>query len=317
MRPGPGRKVLSMSDPANETALLLAAFGAARPQALKGLSHVLDKVKARFPDHEVRLGFTSRFMQRIWRKRRRDSAWQREHSDVGIEILNARGVLAGLAELQEEGFRHIILQSLHIYAGEEYETLKSMTRALLNIQTVKARHKPFRTLRLGRPALGEPGDIHPYRDDLARAAHALAVDAEAAAGQGAALVYMGHGNRYFSSGAYMEFQAAMRRAYPQVRTMVGVIEGFPDLGRVVEELDRNGVKKVILAPLLLVAGGHVLDDMAGNGEDSWKTAMIRRGIEVDCLVRGLGELDAWVEIYIENIRELLPETEAVDLAGTD
>ena len=298
---------------AQDTAILLAAFGAARPQALKSVSNILGRVQAAFPGREVRLSFSSRFMQRLWRRRRQDPDWTREHPDVPPEILGVRSPLTALAELREEGFRRIVVQSLHIYAGEEYDTLKATVQALSNIHTHKAKHQPFPHLALGRPALGEPGDSHPYQEDFRRAARALAPEVKAASERGAALVYMGHGNEYYPSGVYLEFQETLRRAYPKAQIIVGLMEGFPDLEQVKKELARLEVRRALLVPLLLVAGQHAAEDIGGAGNDSCKCVLEQQGIQVECLLRGLGELDAWADIYVENIRELLSEAPAASL----
>jgi sirohydrochlorin cobaltochelatase len=287
----------------NDKAVVAAAFGTASVPALKSIANVMERMRAALPGVRVAPAFSSRFVLRTWQKRRNDPEWLAANTGTPEEILKVRGPLATIADLQEEGFRDIAVQSLHVHAGEEYETLRSVVRALSDIRPVKARHRPFDRLVLGRPALGEPGEDHPYTKDMEAAAAALAEDAETARQQGEALLYMGHGNRHFPSGIYAEFEHVLRRAYPDQPIIIGVMEGFPGLDRARTELAACGLKKVMLVPLLLTAGRHVVNDMTGEGPSSWQSVLESDGLEVECVFRGLGEMDAWADLYVERVRE--------------
>lgn len=285
--------------------IVLAAFGTAGPDALEGILNVVRKVEAAFPDTRVELAFTSRMIRNIWRKRRNDDAWRKKHQDIPESILRVKSPLATIADLEDEGFNVIIVQPLHIYAGEEFVNLKSYIDALNSIKTIKLKHQPFNRLVLGRPALGEPGVVNDYKDDMKTAVNALAGDVERARRDGSVLVYLGHGNNYMSSGIYLELEEAMRENYPDVHVAVGVVEGFPGVERVMKTLKHIGARNVTLVPLLLVVGDHAQNDMAGDDEDSWKSIMQSEGVRVDCVMRGLGELDEWADIYVRHIREVM------------
>jgi sirohydrochlorin cobaltochelatase len=125
----------------------------------------------------------------------------------------------------------------------------------------------------------------------------------AAAEHGAALVYMGHGNEYLSSGIYLEFQEVLRKMHPECRTYIATVEGFPPVDYLLSELKRDGIEKVFLKPLMIVAGDHALNDMAGDEDDSWKTILNEGGIEVIPAVQGLGENLEIARIYIQHIRD--------------
>lgn len=291
----------------NQPAIVLAAFGTSHPEALQGILNVKTKVEKTYPGLVVKLAFTSDIVRDIWHRRAGDQVWRQDHPQIPADLYTVKGPLATLADCYEQGISHIIVQSLHIFAGEEYADLKSIIAALESIQTVKAKYKPFKTLALGRPALGEPGETHDYRLDIAVAAQALSNDVAAARQQGAALVYVGHGNPTFSTGVYAELEAAIRQKHPNSAVFIGVVEGFPSRETVLEGLVKTGAKKVLLVPLMLVAGDHALNDMCGDDSDSWRSVLTKAGIEVSCLRRGLGEIPTWADIYIRHLGETMAD----------
>jgi sirohydrochlorin cobaltochelatase len=178
-----------------------------------------------------------------------------------------------------------------------------MIRALNSIETVKPKQRPFKQVILGRPALGEPGPRRPYQEDIERAVASLAQDAEKAQSQDATLVYVGHGNRFYPSSAYMEFETAFRSRHPKQNIFVGVVEGFPGPEPLVQRLLHVGAERVHLYPLLLVVGVHASTDLAGDEEDSFKSVLEKAGIQVDFFPRPLGCVDSWADIYVDHIRQ--------------
>ena len=185
--------------------------------------------------------------------------------------------------------------------------LKSYIEALNSIKTIKKRWKPFKKIVLGRPAFGTYKEEHDYHKDLEMAAYALEDDINLARSKKAALVYMGHGNEFFSTGVYAEFQKTLRKIYPDVKTYVGTVEGFPSLDDVIAELKRDKIKKVILKPLMDVAGDHARNDMAGDDPSSWKNVLRRNNIKVTCIIEGLGEKNSWAKIYIQHIKDAIKD----------
>jgi sirohydrochlorin cobaltochelatase len=114
---------------------------------------------------------------------------------------------------------------------------------------------------------------------------------------------MGHGNNHFpSGGAYLELADRMRQLYPEVVTLIGNVEGFPALEDVIDKLKMRGVKKVMLKPCMVVAGDHAMNDMAGTDpeEPSWQMILEKEGFEVVTVKKGLGELDAFADIFVEH-----------------
>ncbi len=289
--------------PSEKPAIVLAVFGTSHVSALPGIMDIFRSVQQAFPDEEVRLAFTSNIVRRIWRGRRYDKEFLAAHPGVPQEVLMVKGPLATIADLQDEGHGYIIVQPTHIANAEEYTDLSSYVAGFNSIKTIKKRNMPLQKVILGRPALGVPGIVHEYHDDILRAARSLAVDVAQAREKGAALVYMGHGNDHFSTGVYVEFAEVMRHTYPEVRTYVTMVEGFPSYELLERELDRDKVRKVYLKTLMTVAGDHAKNDMAGDEDDSLKNLLKAKGIEVEIDLHGLGENEKFAAIFVANIRD--------------
>lgn len=289
--------------PSDRPAIVLAVFGTSHVSALPGIMDIFRAVEQAFPEEEVRLAFTSNIVRRIWRERRHDQEFLTAHPAVPPEVLAVKGPLATIADLQDEGYGYIIVQPTHIASAEEYTDLSSYVAGFNSIKTIKKRNMPLQKVILGRPAFGVPGIVHAYHHDLERAAQAVAGDVAQARQRGAALVYMGHGNDHFSTGVYVEFTEVMRHTYPEVRTYMTMVEGFPSYELLFRELARDQVRKVYLKPLMTVAGDHAKNDMAGDEDDSLKSQLLARGIEVEVGLQGLGENKNFAAIFVANIRD--------------
>jgi sirohydrochlorin cobaltochelatase len=283
----------------HKNAIVVAMFGTTHETALKALLNIRQRMQARFPETPVRIAFTSNIIRKVWRKRAADPAYAKAHPGVPEDIIHVRGPLAAMAELQDAGYDTIVVQPTHLAPGEEFLDLGNYVRALAGIETIKAKYKPFNKVVLGRPALGTFGPRHPYIDDIRTVVRALAADAARARGMGAALLYMGHGNEFFpSGGSYLEFEAMMNRTYPDTRTIVGCVEGFPSRDDAIAKLEKTGIRKVLLKPLMVVAGDHATNDMAGPQADSWLSVLEAKGFRVVPVKKGLGENDAFADIFV-------------------
>jgi len=285
-------------------AIVLAQFGTSYPSAMVAITGIQKEVQKAFPGVKVKLAFTSYIIRNIWHARQNDEKFLKENKDIPEEILYVKGPLATIAGLQDEGYTTIIVQPTHVFEGEEYLDLKSCVDGLASIDAVRPKHKPFSKIVLGRPLLGKKGDEYPYYKDLEVAAKALKADVELAKKNKAALVYMGHGNEVLSTGAYIEFQETLRRMYPETPAYVGVVEGFPSLDYVVAGLVKDGIRNVVLKPLMIVAGDHANNDMAGDEDDSWKTTIKSKGIKVITVIHGLGESSEIGKIFIQHLKDV-------------
>lgn len=191
----------------------------------------------------------------------------------GIEIENPIQILD---RLHKEGYKEVIVQTLHIICGEEFNKLK------IQIESYKDK---FDKIILGRPLLT-------YVEDYKEAVDAIKTQIPKM-DEGEAVVFMGHGTFHESYASYPTLEYMLRDA--KINAYVGTVEGYPELEQVINRLKENSVKTVNLMPLMLVAGDHAVNDMASDEEDSWKTILKEHGFNVNVYLKGLGE-----NPYIQN-----------------
>ena len=292
--------------PKGKTAIVIASFGTTVPSAIESITHIVERVKNAYPGTEVRITFTSNIIRSIWRKRQVDA---QKWLDLGIpkEILYVENIISTLGDLRDGGYRNIIVQPTHMFFMEQSYDLKAYVEAFNAIETMKKKWKPFDNIVMGRPALGMPGDVYSYREDVTAAAETLAGDAEQALKERAILLYMGHGNKYWPTGIYAEMQKRMREMYPEVVTFIGVAEGVPALEDLMGQLKQFKSKKIVLRPLMIVAGNHAVNDMAGPEDDSWKSILMKEGYEVQPVLVGLGSNDQFADLFVDHIADAAGE----------
>lgn len=290
----------------SDKAIVIAYFGTTVPEAIVAITNITEMIRAAYPETEVRITFTSNIIRSIWKKRRVElQKWL----DQGIpeEVLQVKNVIATIGDLQEDGYRSIVVQPTHMFFMEQSHDLLQYVNGLASIRTMKNKWRPFDHLVMGRPALGMPGDRYAYHEDIAAVVATLADDVELARQSGAALVYMGHGNEHWSTGIYGEVQQKLREVYPDVVSFVGVVEGYPALDDLLDDLKNSGMKKVVLKPFMIVAGDHAVNDMAGPEEDSWKSVLTAEGFAVEAVLEGLGTNDAFARIFVDHIADAAGE----------
>lgn len=188
-----------------------------------------------------------------------------------VEILNEVEAVEKLREKCDE----IYLIPLHILRGFEYEKLEK-------IENVK----------IGKPLLETESDIKYFAENIKFAEKDEPV------------ILMGHGTEHQVDWVY----EALEKAYHNIgydKLFVGTVEGERTIEDIIPTLKEKGIKKVILRPMMLVAGDHAKNDMAGDEDDSWKSILEREGIEVDARLIGLGEEFAVRDMYYNNLKELM------------
>ena len=283
-------------------AIVLASFGTTEPSAVPSIINIQQQIKKAFPGVPVKISFTSNIIRSVWRERQSEAAkWLQQ--GIPEEVLYGKNIIATIGDLLEEGYKDIIVQPSHIFFMEQSHDLKKCVTTLASIRTTKKKWQPFGKLVMGRPALGMPGDLYSYHDDLEKALKILKTDADAARKAGAALVYMAHGNDHLSTGIYCEAQKKMRELYPDVQTYIGAVEGFPTLEDVVSAMKHCKTKKVLLKPFMIVAGDHAINDMASAEDDSWKSVLTKAGFQVTPILKGLGSNDAFARIFVDHIKD--------------
>lgn len=210
------------------------------------------------------------------------------------------------------GVKNIVIQPTHLMYGAEYDEL---------METVEAYRDKFETVSVAEPLLGEVGTdatvINADKEAVAKALTDAAVkDAgydslDAAATDGTAFVFLGHGTSHTAKVSYSQMQSQMEDlGYDNV--FIGTVEGEPEetaCEAVIGAVAEAGYKKVILRPLMVVAGDHANNDMAGDDEDSWISLFRASGNfdSVDVQITGLGSIDAIRQIYVEHTAQVLGE----------
>ena len=222
------------------------------------------------------------------------------------------------------GVKNLVVQPTHLMHGAEYDEL---TAALDNYKD------KFDTVSVAEPLLGEVGsDATVINEDKKAVAEAV-VDAaiksagfdslDAAKEDGTAFVFMGHGTAHTAKVSYSQMATQMQElGYENV--FIGTVEGEPEdtaCDKVIEAVKEAGYKKVVLRPLMVVAGDHANNDMAGDDEDSWKSMFNASGAfdKVDCQIEGLGRIDAVKDLYVAHTAAALKvaNATATDASSTD
>ncbi|WCE28386.1 sirohydrochlorin cobaltochelatase [Vibrio sp. SCSIO 43137] len=291
-----------------KSAIVLAAFGTTYNTAVDSLIGIQQEIQKAYPDTPVRFAFTSNIIRKKWHKRQNDEQYKKEHPEVPDSFYQVKNVLGTMADFQNEGYRDIVVQTTLLTHGEEFIDLKAYVDALASIETIKQKYKPFNKVAIGRPLMGTWGHAYEYGQDIEKLSQALKSDVMQAEKDGAALVYMGHGNEHLSTGLYYELEEQLNKDYPQVSSYVGLVEGNPSFDTLLAKLQRDGIKKVLLKPLMVVAGDHATNDMAGDEDDSWKIALTNAGIKTTPVLAGLGSNSDIQKIYLQHLADAAKDT---------
>ena len=284
----------SKDDPRNqdeigENELLVVSFGTSfndsRAEDVKGIEDALAEA---YPDWSVRRAFTAQII--INHVQARD--------DEKIDNMDQ-----ALERAVDNGVKNLVVQPTHLMHGAEYDEL---TEAVENYKD------KFESVKIAEPLLGEVGaDETAINEDKAAVAEAITAEAVKTAGfdsldaakeEGTAFVFMGHGTSHTAKISYSQMQTQMEQlGYENV--FIGTVEGEPEdtaCEAVIEKLKNAGYKKVILRPLMVVAGDHANNDMAGDDDDSWKSQFEASGVfdSIDTQIAGLGEIDAIQQLYV-------------------
>lgn len=252
-------------------ALLCVSFGTSMPSARQSIEAVEMALRAAAPGHDFFRAFTSPTIRRILAGR-------------GEAIPSPFQALDGLAAA---GYDKVIVQPTHLLPGTEYEKLRGEVRAMAGA---------FGRLRLGLPLLADAADETALVRLLCNAYPAC---------PGEALVLVGHGTEEHTANRVYSRLQAWFAAAARTDIFVGTVRGTPSLGDLRIRLKEAGFAAVHLVPLMLVAGDHVLNEMAGGGPGSWKNVLEADGLQVRCTLQGLGQLPAVQALYASHLRKIL------------
>ena len=293
----------SQDDPRNqdeigENEILVVSFGtsfnSSRVADIKGIEDALQEA---YPDWSVRRAFTAQIIINHVQAREGEFI---DNMDQALERAVSNGV------------KNLIVQPTHLMHGAEYDELAA---AVENYQD------QFESVKIAEPLLGEVGaDADTLNDDKKAVAEALTAEAvkgagydslEAAKEDGTAFVFMGHGTSHAAKVSYTQMQAQMKDlGYENV--FIGTVEGEPEetaCEAVIEAVSEAGYTKVVLRPLMVVAGDHANNDMAGEDEDSWLSMFEASGKfdSVETQIAGLGSIDAVKELYVAHTKAAMEQ----------
>ena len=262
-------------DSIGENELLVVSFGTSyNDNRAATIGAVESAMETAFPDYAVRRGFTSNII--IEHIQRRD----------GVVIDD---VTEALARAKANGVKNLLVQPTHLMNGYEYGDL---------VKELEACAGDFESVKIGAPLLTTD-------EDFAVVAQAM-VDAAAGHDDGkTAVCYMGHGTEAASNGIYARMQKHLSDSGHD-NFFVGTVEAEPTAEDLVKLVKAGGYEKVVLRPMMIVAGDHANNDMAGDGEDSWKSVFTAAGFQVTCEINGLGELEAIQQLLAAHAGEAKP-----------
>lgn len=301
----------SKDDPLNqdgigEKEILVVSFGTSfndsRAADIKGIEDALQEA---YPDWSVRRAFTAQII--INHIQARDGECI-DNVDQALERAAANGV------------KQLVVQPTHLMHGAEYDEL---------MDSVENYKDQFESVKVAEPLLGEVGEdaavVNTDKEAVAKAITAEAVSKagydslESAKEDGTAFVFLGHGTSHTAKVSYSQMQTQMQNlGYENV--FIGTVEGEPEetaCEAVIEAVSEAGYKKVVLRPLMVVAGDHANNDMAGEDEDSWKSMFAASGKfdSVDTQIEGLGMIPEIQKIYVEHTSDIIgqqPKTAGED-----
>ena len=296
----------SKDDPLNgddigDNELLVVSFGTSfndsRTADIGGIEKALQTA---YPDWSVRRAFTAQII--INHVQARD--------DEKIDNMDQ-----ALQRAVDNGVKNLVVQPTHLMHGAEYDELTA---------AVESYKDKFESVTIAEPLLGEVGDSDDaVNDDKKAVAEAITAEAvktagyddlDAAEADGTAFVFMGHGTSHTAKISYSQMQSQMNDlGYDNV--FIGTVEGKPEdtaCEAVIEKIKEAGYKKVVLRPLMVVAGDHANNDMAGDDEDSWKSQFEASGAfdKIDTQIAGLGEISAIQDLYVAHTKAAMDGNDA-------
>ena len=275
--------ISSVSFAEDKSAILIVSFGTSMPEARKAIDNLVESAKKDFPGHEIRLAFTSNIIRRKIAK---------EFNE------NISNPVKALAELNDEGFKKVFIMPTHIIPGEEYDEIKNVYEAF---KVLKGKYG-FEELKIGRPFMNGTEDCERMAEILIERFKSHLNE------KNTGIILMGHGTpEHFANALYSQLQLALnQKCYGKF--FIGTVEASPEIEDVIAELKRHPeIKNLVLSPLMIVAGDHANNDLAGeDDEESWLNILKASGYEnIKTYLVGLGEDENIAKDFVKKIHELM------------
>lgn len=259
-----------------KSVILMVSFGTSYADTREATLGAIERsAAAAFPQYAVRRAFTSRIVLKILAAR---------------DGLRIDTVDQAMKRLVADGVRNVVVQPTHVIHGFEYEDM---------VASVAPYRNSFDSLQLGRPLLS-------LTEDYFEVVKILAGELPQAR-TSEVFVWMGHGTRHPANASY----AALQNLFADqgyANCLVGTVEGYPTVEILLPKVRALGVQRVTLLPLMIVAGDHARNDMAGDSANSWKRIFEREGYDVNCVFKGLGAYAGIRALFVEHIRDAVEGT---------
>ena len=249
--------------------MLAVSFGTSyNDTRAKTIDVLEDLLQETYPEYEVRRAFTAQIV---------------------IDILNERdghkidNMEQAMERLIADGVKEVVIQPTHVMTGFEYDDV---------VAVASEYESKFDSLTISNPVVTSDADYDALVASLIEETAEYNVE-------GTAVVFMGHGTHHEANATYANLQAKLHEA-GYTNYFIGTVEGSPLVDEVLTAVQATDATKVVLLPLMIVAGDHANNDMAGDEEDSWKTVFTDAGYEVECVLKGLGEYAGVQQIILDH-----------------
>lgn len=263
--------------------LLVVSFGSSFNETREANIDAIEAdLQAAYPEYEVRRAFTSQIIIDILEERE------------GLEIDN---ITEAMDRLVADGVKEVVVQPTHVMPGFEYDDVMAEIAEYAD---------KFDSMKVGEPLLSSDDDFDAVVATLIEETAEYNVE-------GSAIVFMGHGTEHEANATYARLQKRLNAAGCD-NYFVGTVEATPSLDDVLAAVQATDATKVVLLPLMIVAGDHANNDMAGDEEGSWKDVFTKAGYEVECVLKGLGEYDGIRALQVKHAGEAIEGQKPVMLA---
>lgn len=258
-----------------DKAILVVSFGTSYAETRKKtIEAIEEKIKSLYPEFDHYRAFTSRTIIRKMKEKE------------GIDVETPGQAMTRIAA---KGYSEVYIQPLHLINGYEYDDLE---------EEVLSFGESFDIMGIGLPLLTIEDDYWKVIDAVTEAYEPVINDHDRQ------IVFMGHGTEHAAFATYPALDYMFKfKGHDNVH--VATVDGFPSIEMLIENLKQYHSKKVTLIPFMLVAGDHALNDMASDEEDSWKSILETEGFEVECIIKGIGEIESVQRIYLQHIKEVI------------
>jgi len=257
----------------DKKALLIVSFGSSFIENRKAaIDATEDAIAEAFPQYDKFTAFTSDIIIDIYKDR---------------DNIHYNHVTEAMEKIKKAGYGEVLVVPTHVINGEEYDQM---------MEAIDIYKDQFANIIVSTPLLT-------HASDYERVAEAISSELPET-DETTAVVFMGHGTNHHANSAYGTLDYIFKHNVND-NYYVGTVEGIPEFDQVAKDLEGKGYEKVILMPLMIVAGDHAHNDMAGDEEDSWKVMFKSMGYDVETIMHGMGELPAIQELFIQHARDAI------------